>query len=115
MKRFSLKEKKKDVREFQHQSAKKEQSKDISIWWILIVLVIIALVFSIVAVVIALHYTNVQLQDYAQKDMFNNYAKKDDLDQYTKNEDFDSQWDNLVGTTSALSDYVKYDAAIHIT
>ena len=59
---------------------KKEQSKDISIWWILIVLVIIALVFSIVAVVIALHYTNVQLEDYAKKDMLNNYAKKDDFD-----------------------------------
>ena len=94
---------------------KKENSKNISIWWIILALVIIALVFSIVAVVIALHYTNVQLEDYAQKDMFNNYAKKDDLDQYTKNDEFDGKWDDRAGTTSALSDYVQYDAEIHIT
>ena len=94
---------------------KKENSKNISIWWIILGLVIIALVFSIVAVVIALHYTNVQLQDYAQKDMFNNYAKKDDLDQYTKNDDFDGNCDRWADTTSKLSNYVEYGAEIHIT
>ena len=84
---------------------KKEQSKDISIWWILIVMVIIALVFSIVAVVIALHYTNVQLEDYAKKDMFNNYAKKDDLDQYTKNDEFDGKWDDRAKDSDKVAKY----------
>lgn len=84
---------------------KNEQSKQISIWWILIVLVIIALVFSIVAVVIALYYTNVQLKDYAQKDMFNNYATKNDLDSYVKSADFNDQCDAWAKDSDKVAKY----------
>ena len=90
---------------------KKENSKNISIWWIILALVIIALVFSIVAVVIALHYTNVQLEDYAQKDMFNNYAKKDDLDQYTKNDEFDGNCDKWLAQSDKV---VQYSQSLQI-
>ena len=81
---------------------KKEQSKDISIWWIIIALVITSLVFSIGAVIIAFYFTNVQLKDY---------AKKDDLDQYTKNDDFDGNCDRWLAQSDKV---VQYSQSLQI-
>ena len=89
---------------------KKEQSKDISIWWIIIALVITSLVFSIGAVIIAFYFTNVQLKDYAQKDMFDNYATKNDVDSYVKGADFNDQCDAWANN----SNIAKYGDSVQL-
>ena len=91
---------------------KKGQSKAISIWWIFVVLVIIALVFSIAAVIIAVILTAGNLKNYAQTDMLNSYVKTDELDDYVTKD----QLNDTLNTWEAqvLPKYVPYDAEVHV-
>tara|TARA_X000000950_G_scaffold284660_1_gene388299 strand:- start:2823 stop:3281 length:459 start_codon:yes stop_codon:yes gene_type:complete len=81
------------VRESNVKAPKKGQSIEISFWYLMTGIVMIASVFSVVAVIIAVSFTNGQLKNYATKDDLNAYAKKDDLNAYTKNDNFDSSCD----------------------
>jgi hypothetical protein len=75
---------------------KKEQSKQIFFWYFITgIVIIIALVFSVIAVLIAVSFTNSQLKDYAKK--YDLYATKDDLDTTTAAlEDLSNQVENKI-------------------
>ena len=85
---------------------KKGQSTDISFWYLIAGIVMIALVFSIAAVIIAVSFTNGQL-----KSQLKNYATKDDLDDYTKNDNFDSSCDTWADGSDKV---VKYTDSVQL-